>query len=134
MNILRYKTDSSIIQFVRYFFVGGIAFIVDFGSLYVFTAIFGIYYLISAAIAFILGLTVNYILCIKWVFTKRKLLSKQFEFGIFAIVGVVGLGINELIIWIFTDYIHFHYLISKIFSAVVVLIWNFSARKFLLFR
>ena len=134
MKLFRSKTDNTIIQFVRYIFVGGIAFIVDIGSLYVFTDIFDIYYLFSAAIAFILGLTVNYILSITWVFSKRKIRSKQFEFGIFVIVGVVGLGINEFIIWFFTEYLHFYYLVSKIFSASVVLMWNFSARKFLLFR
>jgi len=133
-TLLRCKTDNSFIQLFRYTFVGGIAFIVDFGSLFIFTEIFNIYYLISAALAFLLGLTVNYSLSITWVFIKRKLRSKQFEFGVFAIIGVVGLGINEFIIWFFTDYLHFYYLISKLFSAGIVLMWNFSARKFLLFR
>ena len=54
-KLFRQNTDKTIIQLFRYIFVGGAAFIVDFGSLYILTDIFGIYYLISAAIAFILG-------------------------------------------------------------------------------
>ena len=50
------------VQFFRYFIVGGIAAVADIGSLYIFTEIFAIYYLISAALAFIIGVVINYIL------------------------------------------------------------------------
>ena len=133
-KLFRYGTDNPYIELFRYTFVGGIAFIADFSSLFIFTDFFKIYYLISAALAFLIGSVINYSLSISWVFSKRTLSSRQLEFGIFLIIGVVGLGINEFIIWIFTEYIHFHYLVSKIFSAGIVFMWNFSARKFLLFR
>jgi putative flippase GtrA len=133
-KLLKYKTDNSFIELFRYTFVGGIAFVADFGSLFILTDIFNIYYLISAALAFLIGSVINYSLSISWVFSKRTLRSRQWEFGIFIIIGVVGLGINEFIIWFFTEHLHFHYLVSKIFSAGIVLMWNFSARKFLLFR
>jgi putative flippase GtrA len=56
------------------------------------------------------------------------------EFLIFAVIGLVGLGLNEGIIWSFTDLAHFHYLISKIISAIVIFSWNFFARKRILFN
>lgn len=115
-------------------FVGGAAFIVDFGSLYILTDIFGIYYLISAAIAFLLGLVANYLLSISWVFNKRTLDSKSMEFGIFTFIGIIGLGINEFFIWFFTAEVGFYYLISKIISTVIILFWNFFARKYILFK
>jgi putative flippase GtrA len=133
-NHLVHRKDDVLIEFVRYIFAGGIAFIVDFSSLYVLTDICGIYYLISAAIAFLLGTTVKYLLSISWVFSKRRLETKHLEFSIFAIIGIVGLALNEIIIWYFTEYIHFHYLLSKIISACSDFLWNFSARKVLLFR
>lgn len=128
------QTDDVFLQFFRYTFVGGTAFIVDFGSLFVLTEFFNVHYLISAAIAFLLGLTINYALSIVWVFSKRILRNKSFEFGIFAFIGIIGLGFNELFIWFFTEYVHFHYLLSKIFSTVFVFMWNFFVRKFILFR
>ena len=133
-RLLRHKTENSYIELFRYILVGGIAFIADFSSLFIFTDVLKIYYLISAALAFLIGSVVNYTLSITWVFSKRTLRSRQLEFSIFLIIGVIGLGINEFIIWFFTEHIHFHYLVSKIFSAGIVLMWNFSARKFLLFR
>jgi hypothetical protein len=43
------KTDSTLIQLFRYTFVGGIAFLVDFGSLYALTEYARVHYLVSAA-------------------------------------------------------------------------------------
>ena len=132
-SLLFAKSDKTSTQFLRYIFVGGIAYAVDFGSLYFLTDIIRIHYLISAAAAFILGLITNYTLSIFWVFARRTLTNKQMEFLIFAIIGVVGLGLNEGIIWFFTGLIHFHYLMSKVVSAIVVFFWNFFARKKILF-
>ena len=41
-------SDNPLIQFVRYFFVGGFAFIIDFGLLYILTEYAGLHYLLSA--------------------------------------------------------------------------------------
>ena len=133
-KLLKDQTDKTKIQMFRYLFVGGAAFIVDFLSLFVLTDFFGIYYLISAAIAFILGLVANYLLSISWVFNKRKLNKRHIEFGVFALIGIVGLGLNEVFIWVFTQDLQIYYLISKILAAVIILFWNFFARKFILFR
>jgi len=133
-KLLKDQTDKTKIQMFRYLFVGGAAFIVDFISLFILTEFFGIYYLISAAIAFILGLIANYFLSIGWVFNKRKLKNRHIEFGVFALIGIVGLGLNEIFIWFFTQDLQIYYLISKIFASVIILFWNFFARKFVLFR
>ena len=100
---LKDKTDKTHIQMFRYLFVGGAAFIVDFLSLFILTDFFGVYYLISAAIAFLIGLIANYFLSISWVFNKRKLKNRHIEFGMFAIIGIIGLGFNEIFIWFFTQ-------------------------------
>jgi putative flippase GtrA len=128
------KPQSTAIQFIRYTAVGGVAFAVDFGSLFLLTDGFGIHYLTSAAVAFVLGLTVNYLLSVSWVFDLRALADRRKEFAIFAAIGLLGLGFNELFIWFFTEHIHFHYLISKACSTVLVFLWNFVARKYILFR
>jgi len=132
-KLIKNQTDRTHIQFFRYIFVGGIAFIVQFSSLYALTSILGVYYLISAPIAFILGLIANYTLSIYWVFSKHKFNNMWSEFMIFSIIGVVGLGLNEAFMWFFTDYLGLFYLISNIFAAALILFWNFFARKLTLF-
>ncbi len=133
-NLFVNKTDNTVVQLFRYTFVGGVAFIFDFGSLFILTEYIKIYYLVSAAIAFIIGLTINYLLSISWVFSKHSIKSKHFEFFIFAFIGVIGLALNEFFIWFFTDIAKLHYLYSKLISTAFIYLWNFFMRKYILFK
>ena len=54
-QLLADKTSSIYVQLVRYTFVGGFAFVVDFSALFLLTNFFAVHYLISAAIAFVFG-------------------------------------------------------------------------------
>lgn len=128
------STDKLLIQFVRYFFVGGFAFVVDFGLLYILTEYAGLHYLLSATLSFIAGLLVNYIISCLWVFNGSKFKNRLVEFLFFAAIGVVGLALNDTLIWLFTDCIGTHYMFSKIVAAAMVYLWNFFARKYLVFR
>ena len=133
-KLLQGKTHSLSIQLFRYFLVGGLAFLVDYGSLWFLTDVCGLHYLLSAAIAFLLGLTCNYLLSRVWVFDSNRLENRWAEFLVFALIGVVGLGINELVMYLCTDVLQLHYLLSKLLSTALVFFWNFFARKFILFN
>lgn len=127
------KNDNTKIQFFRYIFVGATAFLVDFFFLFILTDILDLQYLISAAIAFLLGLITNYLLSIFWVFKNRKISKRINEFIVFALIGIGGLLLNEFIIWFFTDIASLYYLVSKIISTIMVLCYNFFLRKKILF-
>ncbi len=127
------ETSNGFIQLFRYLFVGGFAFVVDYGLLYALTEWAGLYYLVSASISFLAGLVANYLLSTGWIFKTSKMDNKVGEFVIFSIIGVIGLGLNSLLLYAFTDWIHIHYMISKLLSAAQVMLWNFFARKIILF-
>ena len=127
-------TDQWWLQLFRYGFVGGVAFLVDYGTLFCLTHFAGIPYLWSAAVAFILGLVTNYLISISWVFSHNGKMQVWQEFLFFAIIGVIGLALNELIMYVGTDIVQLHYMISKLISTAIVFFWNFFARKFLLFN
>jgi len=122
-------TTNTIIQFIRYAFVGGIAAIVNIGTLYILTDMFNIYYLLSNIFGFAAGLTINYILSTKFIFNSEKRIKKDVEFSLYATIGVVGLVLDTVLLWILTDLGKIYYLLSKIASTVIVFIWNFGARK-----
>jgi putative flippase GtrA len=132
-SIFKGKTNSTTLQLFRYTFVGGFAFLVDFSTLYFLTEYFNIYYLLSAGIAFTFGLIINYFLSVKWVFNSRAMKSRPLEFLLFTLIGLVGLGLNELFLWVLTDILLIYYLLSKIITTVIVYLWNFFARKYILF-
>jgi len=134
ISLFKGKTDNSYLQLFRYTFVGGFAFIVDFGLLIFLTEYFHVYYLLSAGIAFVVGLVVNYYLSVRWVFNNRVVQNRIVEFLAFALIGMAGLGLNELFLWIFTDKLLIHYIFSKVITTFIVYFWNFFARKLLLFN
>lgn len=121
-------------QFIRYVFVGGVAFIADTGTLVLLkeTGVLGV--LAAAPFGFLVGTAVNYALSTRYVFTRRSVSDTRVEFAIFLAVGLVGLGLNELLLWGLTSRMGLHYVPSKVLSAGLVLVWNFCARKVALFR
>jgi putative flippase GtrA len=127
-------SDSLLRQFCRYSLVGGLAFGFDFGSLWMLSQFLKVHYLISAMVAFLIGLAINYALSVTWVFNKRSVENRGVEFLVFGLIGIAGLALNELFIWFFTAIAGFHYLVSKIGSTAFVYSWNFFARRHSLFR
>ena len=127
-------TTNIFIQMFRYLFVGGCAFIVDWGSLFVFKQL-GCGLFLATALAFILGLTANYLLSKAFVFKAEKTkVNNAAEFVIYAVIGVIGLGLTELLMFILAEKLMIHYLIAKIIAAAIVLVCNFVARKLILYR
>lgn len=133
-KILIESSNNTLLQLFRYTIVGGIAFLCDIGLLFVLTEYFHIHYIISASISFIIGLLVNYFLSKIWVFTNSNYNNKTIEFTLFAFIGLIGLILNNLFLWFFTDYFHIWYILSKVITTIITYLWNFFARKYLLFN
>jgi putative flippase GtrA len=131
--LLANKTDNIFVQLFRYTFVGGIAFIVDFGLLFILTSYVGFHYQLSAVISFVAGLVANYLMSRIWVFSASDSRpGKFYEFMLFSAVGVIGLCLNSIIIYLFTELVCIYYLFSKIISTIVVFLWNFFGRRYLM--
>lgn len=126
-----------IIQFMKFGVVGGIAFVVDYAIMVFLTEIFGVQYLISSCISFCVSVVVNYLLSMKFVFESRDDIKKQTEFVAFVILSVIGLGINQVVMYLVADVwlgdkIKRAYLLAKLVATFVVMIWNFVSRKIFL--
>ena len=136
--LFRLKSNNSYIQFFRYFFVGGIAFLLDTAVVVYLTDYQNVYYIMSVVMGFTVGILINYILSSVWVFHRNsKNISKTqhaLDIAIFAIIGIIGLFLTIAIIWLLFDVLAFSILFSKIIASAIVLFWNFIGRKYLVFH
>ena len=119
-------------QILRYLVVAVIATVLDFIVFYILVNKFNLYYLIGAGFGFLMGLIINHILCISFVFDKRKFnLEKEIRFLIS--IGGMGILFTLGLMFIFTDIFGIYYVISRVVTIVIVFFWNFLIRKYVLF-
>ena len=96
-------------QLFRFGIVGFTAFLIDAGLLFILTEFCHIHYLISSIISFVVSLVYNYILSIFWVFDVQKKQTYK-EVLLFIILSIIGLGLNQLIMYLGVDLLHIYYM------------------------
>ena len=121
-------TRERMLEIVRFCFVGGVSFLMDYGLLFVLTEFVGLYYLYSSAISFSITVVFNYWLCVIYVFKGAKRQTTR-QAIIFFGTGVIGLGLNQLCMWFFVDVMRVHYMLAKIFATAIVTIWNYVTKR-----
>ena len=119
-------------QIIRFVLVGGTAFVIDYICLYIFTEYFHIHYLISAVLAFTISTIFNYIASILWVFNVDANKSKIQTLITFLIFSVMGLLLNEFIMWFGVEKLAWYYMLVKLFATAIVMVFNFITRKMFL--
>ncbi len=119
-------------QIMKFGIVGVLCFGIDYGLMIFLTEVGGIPYLVSSGISFSVSVMVNYILSLTFVFETDKNKNKIVEFLIFIMLSIIGLGINQILMWVCVDKLHVHYMISKIGVTGVVMLYNFITRKLIL--
>lgn len=121
-------------EFYRYVFVGLLAFGCDFVAYLGLIDFFGLNYLVANIVGFCLGLSVNYLLSIYWVFRQRSHASAKIEFFLFAGIGLLNLALGELCLWGLVDLGGLHHVSGKIAITGLVFLSNFYMRKVMLFN
>lgn len=124
-------------QIVKFGIVGALAFVIDYAVLFVLVQFCGMDSIIAATISFTVSVIFNYLASMKYVFVGRADQSKRTQFIIFIVLSVIGLGINDGIMWLLNDILKgfiptYYYLVSKIVATAIVMVWNFISRKIFL--
>lgn len=125
--------DGQLRQFVLYGVASVAALAVDYGLLIFLTEYVGFHYLISASISFLVGGLVIYCASILHIFDQRRLSSRSIEITSFMAIGGVGLALNGLLIWAITEGTPISYQLAKLPTAGIVFLFNYVARRSLLF-
>jgi putative flippase GtrA len=128
-GIAIYHPIRNMKQLYSYFWVGIIAALIDFGVLFIFVRL-GIHYIIANTIAFISANIFNFLVGHYLVFGKNSKLTNFFHTYIAVLfISVVGLLINDGVMFISVDLIALCIYAGKILATVIAFLWNFGARK-----
>ena len=133
-------------EIIRFVLTGGIGFVIEFIILVFLRDTVGLPTLIATAIAFLISVFFNYILCIRWVFTGVEEQKNSAKIG-FLITSIIGLLLNELLMWLFGkvlgedqlimtlfSFTVTMYMVNKVLATLIVMVWNFITKKLILQR
>ena len=130
-------------QIIKFGAVGFLCFFIDYFIMVALTELAGIPSFVSSACSYTISTVVNYILSITVVFDADNEANKTAQFAVFVILSLIGLGINQLMMWAGTSwleglmgrssalaaYARYAYMVVKIFATAVVMVYNFITRK-----
>ena len=124
----------SLTQFIKYFFTGATAAIVDVSSFVLFASVLNIYYLIAVFFSFTLGTLTNFFICNYYVFKRGDL--PLWVAGVrhyFSSIG--GLIVNWVVMIFLIEILSFQSMfLSKVIATGCAFIVNFLLIKFFAFN
>ena len=116
-----------------YGLASAIALAADAGLLFVLVHYFGWWYLAAATVSFTVGVGIAYVLSVTLVFERRRVGNRRVEFATFAAIGIVGLVLNNAVIYVGVHHFGLHYMVAKAIAALFTFAGNFLVRRQLLF-
>lgn len=111
-------------KFLKFGVVGFSGIIVDFGITYVLKEKLRIHKYVANSTGFVMATISNYLLNRYWTFNTGD--NAQFsQFGKFFGIAIVGLALNNLLIYLLNDKLKVNFYVSKAIAVAIVSVWNF---------
>lgn len=134
-NLLKAARGDSrlLVQAIRYGFAAFGGFAADYCTLLALKEWAGLHYLLAVPIAFVVGLAVNYLIGVLFVFRRGELPLRR-ELILFLAISLVALAVTEGSMYLFTGLFHVDYRISRVVSGAITYLFNFFSRRLLLYR
>lgn len=123
------KTRHLLVQIFKFGIVGVVATFIDFIVLYGLKELFSFPVLVANTLSFSVSVLYNYWASKTFVFDVDVNKNQLRNFFIFIICSVIGLILNDWIVWFLTERFLLYYLYSKVIATLIVMIFNFITRK-----
>jgi putative flippase GtrA len=125
-------------QFARYLGIGVIATLVDWVVFYLLIVYLGIFYLLALAASYFASTIFNFFMNRRYTF-RNTYKRVHVQLALFITVAVVGLGLNETIVYGLAHLIpggmtDIALMVSRVIATLVVFLWNFALNKHITFR
>ena len=119
-----------IIKLIKFVIVGFSGMVIDFSVTILLKEKLKIHRYISSSTGFTLAASSNYIFNRLWTFESSNPRIIE-EYSTFIVISVIGLGINNLFLWLFEK--RFKFYPAKFLAIVITTLWNFLANNYLTF-
>jgi putative flippase GtrA len=113
------------LKFLKFCVVGFSGMLIDFGVTWLMKEKLKINKYIANSCGFILAASSNYMLNRIWTFESHRMQIVS-EYFSFVGISVIGLVLNNLIVYFLSDKLKWNFYLSKIFAIGVVILWNFG--------
>ena len=119
-----------LLRFLKFGIVGLSGLVIDFSITWLLKEKLKIHRYIASSTGFIIAASTNYFLNRIWTFESSdpRILM---QYGSFVIISIIGLGINNLFLYLFEK--KFPFYVAKLFAIGVTMIWNFLANNYITF-
>jgi putative flippase GtrA len=137
---LVYNNSKEVERFTKFAIVGTIGAVVDFSVLNLMHKVFHWSLLASNSLSFTCAVLSNFTWNRLWTFPESRERPIRIQLPQFALVNVIGLGINNLVLvnlaMLFGRFIPdpFDYNLAKAIAILIVLFWNFGINRVWTYR
>jgi putative flippase GtrA len=131
-NFFSNKTNI-VFRFLRFTTSSGSTTVLDLIVFFILTEFFKIYYLLSAAISYIISSTANYFINRKWGFKDTKTRIGR-GYLIFFVISLFGLGLTVFLLWMFVSVFHIYYLFARLLVYIIEGTISFFLHAFFSFK
>ena len=135
-----YNNSKELERFIKFAIVGTIGALVDFSILNMMYKVFNWSLLASNSLSFTCAVLSNFTWNRLWTFPESRERPIRTQLPQFALVNVIGLGINNLVLVnlaaLFSHFIPdpFDYNLAKAIAIIIVLFWNFGINRIWTYR
>jgi len=107
----RYGITHRLKELFRFSVSGFSCFGIDIGVMALLNRVFGVHYLLSAAVSFSVALVINYFINITWVFRAAR--GRRGRFVLYVLISLLELGLNQLFLWLAVSRLGLDSLLAK---------------------
>ena len=127
-------TRETLFEVIRFGFSGGVALVTQLGFLYTFANIFGFWYLISAIIAHIVSIVVNFLL--QKLYVRKNYTSNSIDRQVysFTLLAVSYLLVNAGLMYLLVSVFLWPHLLAQGVLVLLLSVLTFGINKYFIFR
>lgn len=119
---------------LRYLVAGGTAAFVDLGILYLLTDWFGMHYLLSATLAFVIAFCVSFFLQKFWTFGDETRDRMHAQATVYFVIAVANVFANLGLMYLLVDVFGIWYMLAQIFVGAAIACYSFLIYRTFVFK